>query len=107
MSNKSYAKRGNIRPKGTEMYAVFKEINRKGEIIHQQMMAELWFMATNLLLLGNILCEYPNMPNKVSKPNIFFLKKLIKEMDHKRGDYSLMDSPRVMVFAPNTPSTIG
>ena len=25
--NKSYAKRGNIRPKGTEMYAVFKEIN--------------------------------------------------------------------------------
>ena len=85
------------------MYAVFKEINRKGEIIHQQMMAELWFLATNLLLLGNILCEYPTMPNKVTKRNAFFFT----EIDHKRGDNSSMDSPRVMVFAPNTPSTIG
>ena len=66
-------------------------------------MAELWFLATNLLLLGNILCEYPTMPNKVTKPNVFFPK----EIDQERGDNSLMDSPRVMFFAPNTPSTIG
>ena len=86
------------------MYAVFKEINRKGEIIHQQMMAELWFLATNLLLLGNILCEYPIMTNKVTKQNVWVFWP---EIDHKRGDNSSMDSPRVMFFAPDTPCTIG
>ena len=41
------------------------------------MMSELWFLATNLLLLVNILCEYPTMPNKVTKQNGFFLQKLV------------------------------
>ena len=51
----------------------------KGEIIHQQTVAELWFLhATHRLLLGNMcvqLFEYPLVLNKVTERKRFFSPK--------------------------------
>ena len=79
----------------------------KGEIIHQLTVAELSFLhLTHRLLLGNMcVCNCLSIPldNIVTEwKNIFFL-----EIYNKRGDNSSTESRRVMVLAPDTPSTIG